>query len=103
MSSLRDVPDGWTRVSIDDVPFGYPDDEIDAVVDASEQLPAKVAALRAHATQVTVAPNGRSCALSNNIALPILAEEHYILAAGSPGDRDERGWETDLLAGLNLE
>ena len=90
MSSLRDVPDGWTRVSIDDVPFGYPDDQIDAVVDASEQLPAKVAALRAHATQVTVAPNGRSCALSNNIALPILAEEHYLLAAGSPGDRDER-------------
>ena len=103
MSSLRDVPDGWTRVSIDDVPFGYPDDQIDAVVDASEQMPAKVVALRAHATQVTVAPNERSCALSNNIALPILAEEHYILAAGSPGDRDERGWETDLLAGLNLE
>ncbi len=101
MSSLRDVPEGW--LTIDDVPFGYPDDEIDAVVDASEQLPAKVAALQAHATQVTVAPNGRSCALSNNVALPILAEEHYILAAGSPGDRDDRGWETNLLAGLNLE
>jgi N-acetyl-1-D-myo-inositol-2-amino-2-deoxy-alpha-D-glucopyranoside deacetylase len=103
MSSLRDVPEAWTRISGDGVPFGYPDDQIDAVVDVSEQLPAKVAALRAHATQVTVAPNGRSCALSNNIALPILAEEHYVLAAGSPGERDERGWETDLLAGLNLE
>ena len=45
MSSFDDVPEGWTRVSIDDVPFGYPDDEIDAVVDAGEQLPAKVAAL----------------------------------------------------------
>ena len=103
MSRLRDVPAAWTRVSIDGVPFGYPDDKIDAVVDASKQLPAKVAALKAHATQVTVAPNGRSCALSNNIALPILTEEHYILAAGSPGERDDRGWETDLLAGLNLE
>ena len=71
LAELDGVPDGWTRVSIDDVPFGYPDDEIDAVIDAPEQLPAKVAALRAHATQVTVAPNGRSCALSNNIALPI--------------------------------
>ena len=52
---------------------------------------------------MTVAPDGRSCALSNNIALPIGAVEHYILAAGTPGDRDDRGWETDLLAGLNLE
>ena len=71
--------------------------------DVAEQLPAKVAALRAHATQVTVAPDGRSCALSNSIALPIGAIEHYILAAGTPGVRDDRGWESDLLAGLNLE
>ena len=102
LAELDGVPDGWTRVSIDDVPFGYPDDEIDAVIDAPEQLPAKVAALRAHATQVTVAPNGRLCALSNNIALPIGTTEHYILVSGQPGERDHRGWETDLLAGLNL-
>ena len=100
--ALEDVPSGWIRVSAADVPFGFPDDAIDAVMDVPEQLPAKVAALRAHATQVTVAPNGRSCALSNNIALPIGAIEHYILAAGKPGDRDARGWETDLLAGLSL-
>ncbi len=102
LQSLDDVPDGWARVTIDDVPFGYPDDGIDAVIDAREQLPAKLAALQAHATQVTVAPNGQSCALSNNIALPVLAEEHYILVAGQAGDRDHRGWETDLLAGLSL-
>ena len=102
LESLDDVPDGWVRVTIDVVPFGYPDDKIGAVIDAREQLPAKVAALRAHATQVTVAPNGRCGALSNNIALPILAEEHYILVSGEPGDRDHRGWETDLLAGLDL-
>lgn len=102
LASIEGVPDGWVRVTIDDVPFGYPDDKIDAVIDARGQLPAKLAALRAHATQVTVAPNGGSCALSNNIALPILAEEHYILVSGQPGDRDHRGWETDLLAGLDL-
>jgi N-acetyl-1-D-myo-inositol-2-amino-2-deoxy-alpha-D-glucopyranoside deacetylase len=101
--AMQDVPQDWIRVSIDDVPFGYPDDAIDAVIEVAEHLPAKVAALRAHATQVTVAPNGQSCALSNNIALPIGAIEHYILAAGTPGDRDGRGWETDLLAGLNVE
>lgn len=102
LEDLDNAPDEWVRVTIDDVPFGYPDDKIDAVIDARNQMPAKVEALRAHATQVTVAPNGRSCALSNNIALPILAEEHYILVAGEPGERDHRGWETDLLAGLDL-
>ena len=102
LDALDDVPDEWIRVSVDDVPFGYPDDAIDAVIDVPDQLPAKVAALRAHATQVTVAPDGRSLALSNNIALPVGALEHYILVSGAPGDRDTRGWETDLLAGLNL-
>jgi N-acetyl-1-D-myo-inositol-2-amino-2-deoxy-alpha-D-glucopyranoside deacetylase len=103
LDAFEDVPPDWMRVSIDDVPFGYSDDAIDAVMEVTDQLPAKVAALRAHATQVTVAANGRSCALSNNIALPIGGVEHYVLAAGKPGERDDRGWETDLLAGLNLE
>jgi N-acetyl-1-D-myo-inositol-2-amino-2-deoxy-alpha-D-glucopyranoside deacetylase len=101
--ALDNLPPDWIRVTADEMPFGYPDDAIDAVVDAPHQLPAKVAALRAHATQVSVAPDGRSCALSNNVALPIGAVEHYILVSGTPGERDGRGWEADLLAGLNLE
>ncbi len=96
-----DIPDEWLRVGVDDVPFLYPDDRINAVVDVSDSLEAKVAAMRAHATQISVAPNGQSCALSNNIAMPIPAEEHYVLVAGAPGPRDARGWETDLLAGVN--
>jgi N-acetyl-1-D-myo-inositol-2-amino-2-deoxy-alpha-D-glucopyranoside deacetylase len=100
--AIGDVPDGWIRVSVDDMTFGYPDDRIDAVIDVPEQLPAKVAAMRAHATQVTVAPDGRSFALSNNIALPLAAVEHYVLVRGEPGARDARGWETDLLSGLVL-
>jgi N-acetyl-1-D-myo-inositol-2-amino-2-deoxy-alpha-D-glucopyranoside deacetylase len=103
LDALEDVPPEWIRVSIDDMSFGYPDDAIDAVIEVDEQLPAKVAALRAHATQVAVAPNGRSFALSNNMALPVAPIEHYILAAGTAGERDDRGWETDLLTGLNLE
>jgi N-acetyl-1-D-myo-inositol-2-amino-2-deoxy-alpha-D-glucopyranoside deacetylase len=85
-----------------DLPGLYSDDEIDAVVDATDALPAKVAALAAHATQLLIGPTGRACALSNNLALPILGQEHYVLVAGVAGDRDERGWETDLLAGLEL-
>lgn len=82
--------------------LGYPDDDIDAVIDDPDALPAKIAALRAHATQLTVGPTGRTLALSNNIALPIVGQEHYILAGGSAGDRDDRGWETDLLSGVDL-
>jgi N-acetyl-1-D-myo-inositol-2-amino-2-deoxy-alpha-D-glucopyranoside deacetylase len=83
--------------------LGYPDDDIDAVIDDPGALPAKIAALRAHATQLTVGPTGRTLALSNNIALPIVAQEHYILTAGTAGDRDARGWETDLLSGVDLD
>lgn len=82
--------------------FAYADDQIDAVVAAVDALPAKTAALAAHATQVTIGPTGRACALSNNMALPILADEHYVLVGGVAGQRDQRGWETDLLAGLDI-
>jgi N-acetyl-1-D-myo-inositol-2-amino-2-deoxy-alpha-D-glucopyranoside deacetylase len=97
-----DLPADWNLVSAAEFPFGFGDDQIDAVVDAPESRDAKVAALRAHATQVSVEPAGRACALSNLVALPIVATEHYVLAAGAAGERDDRGWETDLLAGLNL-
>ncbi|AEV74160.1 N-acetyl-1-D-myo-inositol-2-amino-2-deoxy-alpha-D-glucopyranoside deacetylase [Mycolicibacterium rhodesiae NBB3] len=103
LEDLGEPPSEWIRVSIDDVTFVHPDEAIDAVIDVPDQLGAKVSALRAHATQVMVAPDGRSLALSNNIALPIGAVEHYILVSGEAGERDDRGWETDLLAGLNVE
>ena len=102
LNALTDVPDGWRRPNPDDFRFGSADGEIDAVIDVTDHLDAKIGALRAHRTQVVVAPDGRSCALSNNMALPLLSEEHYILATGTPGPRDARGWETDLLAGLSL-
>jgi N-acetyl-1-D-myo-inositol-2-amino-2-deoxy-alpha-D-glucopyranoside deacetylase len=103
LNALGDLPPDWIKLPVDEVPFGYPDDAIDAVMDVPDQLPAKVASMRAHETQVSVAPDGRSFALSNNIAFPIAAIEHYILASGTPGERDARGWETDLLAGVNLD
>ena len=104
MSALEDValPPTWRRVPANEIEFAYADDDIDAVVEAPERLGAKVAALRAHATQVSVEPGGRACALSNDLALPIGTSEHYVLVAGAAGARDDRGWETDLLSGLNV-
>ncbi|CAN3130276.1 N-acetyl-1-D-myo-inositol-2-amino-2-deoxy-alpha-D-glucopyranoside deacetylase [Mycobacterium sp. smrl_JER01] len=103
LAEMTEVPDGWIRVSAEDLPlFGYADDAIDAALELSAHRAARVAALRAHQTQVSVAPDGRTFALSNNIALPVDSTEYYVLAGGAAGERDHRGWETDLLSGLSL-
>ncbi len=103
LDAIRDVRPGWIKLpDLSESGLTYADHDIDAVIDAEEHLRAKTAALAAHATQITLAPDRRSFVLSNNIVLPILAEEHYILAAGRAGPRDSRGWETNLLAGLDL-
>lgn len=99
----EDLLPEWTIPPVDEFTFGYADADIDAVVEAGpDACAAKTAALAAHATQVVVGPTGRACALSNNMALPIVGQEHYVLVAGAAGERDERGWETDLLAGLGF-
>lgn len=97
----EDMLPGWV-VADDESEFAYGDDQIDAMLDASDGLAAKIGALTAHTTQVTVGPTGRACALSNNVALPILGFEAYVLASGTAGERNGRGWETDLLAGVDL-
>jgi N-acetyl-1-D-myo-inositol-2-amino-2-deoxy-alpha-D-glucopyranoside deacetylase len=102
LDNLDGAPADWMRVTIDALPYDFHDDQIGAVIDTRDHLSAKVAALRAHATQVAVAPDGGSFALTNNVALPLLTDEHYVLVAGTPGERDHRGWEIDLLAGLNV-
>lgn len=103
LAAMTDVPEGWITVDADALPLiGFADDAIDAVLDLTAQVPARLAALRAHETQVSVAPDGRTFALSNGIALPIDSSEYYVLAEGTAGERDDRGWETDLLAGLGL-
>ncbi|WP_202915549.1 MULTISPECIES: N-acetyl-1-D-myo-inositol-2-amino-2-deoxy-alpha-D-glucopyranoside deacetylase [unclassified Mycolicibacterium] len=96
-----ELPDGWLRIPASALPFDL-GHRIDAVVDVPDSLPAKVAAMRAHQTQVTVEPTGRVFALSNNVALPITAREHYSLVDGTAGTRDASGFETDLLSGINL-
>jgi N-acetyl-1-D-myo-inositol-2-amino-2-deoxy-alpha-D-glucopyranoside deacetylase len=96
-----DVLDDWTWPA-ESGSFGFPDDRVTAVVDAPEHLAAKAAAMRAHATQIEVGPTGRAFALSNKLILPVLSQEHYVQVWGRAGDTDEKGWERDLLAGLDL-
>jgi N-acetyl-1-D-myo-inositol-2-amino-2-deoxy-alpha-D-glucopyranoside deacetylase len=77
-------------------PFRIPDpDELPAVPDAMittrldvrGQRAQRIAAMRAHATQVLVAPDEEAFAMSNLVAQPILDVEDYVAADGrrSPG------------------
>jgi N-acetyl-1-D-myo-inositol-2-amino-2-deoxy-alpha-D-glucopyranoside deacetylase len=86
-------------VDLDNAPrFFVPDEAIAAEVDATEFADAKIAAMQAHRTQIAV--DGPFFALSNNIGNHVWGVEHYRLAKGRQGPVDERGWETDLFAGL---
>jgi N-acetyl-1-D-myo-inositol-2-amino-2-deoxy-alpha-D-glucopyranoside deacetylase len=85
---------------VEDLPFGVEDDEVTTVIDATGFGEAKLAALAAHATQISV--DGPFFALSNKLGREVLAVEYFRLARGEPGpDRDARGLETDLFSGTD--
>jgi N-acetyl-1-D-myo-inositol-2-amino-2-deoxy-alpha-D-glucopyranoside deacetylase len=93
----------------DDLP-GVPDEQVTTEIDASACLGAKLAAMRAHATQITV--DGTFYALSNHVAQRASGVEYYTLLAGplmtappdsaaGPHGQDGRdGREDDLFAGV---
>lgn len=89
---------GVTDVS--DFPFGTPDEQIAACINASDQRDAKVAAMRAHATQIPA--NSWLFAIAGNFGQEFMGVEYYTLAAGErgPAKGHPHGWEDDLLAGL---
>ncbi|MFD3702773.1 N-acetyl-1-D-myo-inositol-2-amino-2-deoxy-alpha-D-glucopyranoside deacetylase [Nocardia sp. NPDC058658] len=94
------LPAGW-RLPVEAELAAMSTSGVTTVVDVSDVVSAKRAAMRAHATQVTVAPSGREFALSNNIALPVLPEEHFTLVRGERGPVGADGFEHDLFAGLD--
>ncbi len=94
-----------------DLVYGVPDEQVSTEIDGTGHLDAKLAAMAAHATQITVA--GRYFALSNNIAQVVSGLEHYALLSPAPAPQAapapsatagcpvER--ENDLFAGLDLD
>jgi N-acetyl-1-D-myo-inositol-2-amino-2-deoxy-alpha-D-glucopyranoside deacetylase len=87
--------EGWDP---DNLPWGSDDDELDAVVDGSDFVEAKVAAMKAHATQIAL--DGPFFALSNNLGTQVWGQEFYRLAKGQRGPVGPAGLEDDLFAGL---
>jgi N-acetyl-1-D-myo-inositol-2-amino-2-deoxy-alpha-D-glucopyranoside deacetylase len=80
----------------DELPFGDDDEIVTTRIDARDYLDAKVAAMRAHRTQIQV--DGPFFALSNNIGQRAFGVEHYRLVRGQRGNPD--GLEADLFEAL---
>jgi N-acetyl-1-D-myo-inositol-2-amino-2-deoxy-alpha-D-glucopyranoside deacetylase len=102
LRALRDAGDTTTFEGMDpDGPLPYfvtPDQHLSAVVDATDHVERKLAAMRAHATQISV--DGPFFALSNNVGSAAWGAEFYRIAKGPRGEVDDEGLETDLFAGL---
>ncbi len=90
----------FSRVeSVDALPFGTDDENVTTQIDAADYLDAKLAAMRAHATQIAV--DSPFFALSDMVGRKALGTEYYTLLAGPGGSgAGPAGRETDLFAGL---
>jgi len=87
--------------SADDLPFAKDDSFVTTLIDGNSHVEQKLAAMRAHATQIAV--DGPFFALSNNLGLQVWGHEYYTLVRGeksAPFDSDGR--ESDLFAGIAL-
>jgi N-acetyl-1-D-myo-inositol-2-amino-2-deoxy-alpha-D-glucopyranoside deacetylase len=102
LRALRDAGDTTSFEGMDpDGPlphFVTSDEDLAAVVDATDHVQQKLAAMRAHATQI--ATDGPFFALSNNVGDVAWGVEYYRIAKGERGELGEDGLETDLFAGL---
>jgi N-acetyl-1-D-myo-inositol-2-amino-2-deoxy-alpha-D-glucopyranoside deacetylase len=99
---LREAGDMTTFEGMDpDADLGFwvtPDRHLDAVVDGNDFVEAKLAAMRAHSTQIAV--DGPFFALSNNVGNEVWGTEYFRLARGLKGPVNADGLETDLFAGI---
>ncbi|CAB4700205.1 unannotated protein [freshwater metagenome] len=87
--------------NVDDIPFAKDDSFVTTLIDGNEYVDAKMAAMRAHETQIAL--DGPFFALSNNLGLQIWGHEYYTLVTGEkapPFDGDGR--ESDLTSGISL-
>ena len=84
----------------EDFPFAQPDELVTTVVDGGSFVEKKMAAMKAHSTQISV--DGPFFALSNNLGLQVFGNEYYTLVHGEKsGPFDDQGRETDIFAGIS--
>jgi N-acetyl-1-D-myo-inositol-2-amino-2-deoxy-alpha-D-glucopyranoside deacetylase len=104
LRALRDLGDLTTFEGMDpDAPlpsFVTPDELVTTDIDGSDFVEAKLAAMRAHETQIAV--DGPFFALSNNLGNQVWSTESFRLVQGDvvPDPQSESGRESDLFAGV---
>ncbi|HUA30642.1 MAG TPA: N-acetyl-1-D-myo-inositol-2-amino-2-deoxy-alpha-D-glucopyranoside deacetylase [Streptosporangiaceae bacterium] len=93
------APDFTEVESADDFPFGVSDEQVTTAIDATAYLDQKIAAMRAHATQIAV--ESPFFALSDRVGQRAFGREYYTLLSGPRGPGSgPHDWETDLFAGI---
>ena len=86
--------------SVEDLPWAKPDELVTTVINAPEFVPQKLAAMKGHATQISI--DGPFFALSNNLGLEVWGDEYYTLVKGEvAAPFDTKGRELDIFAGVN--
>jgi N-acetyl-1-D-myo-inositol-2-amino-2-deoxy-alpha-D-glucopyranoside deacetylase len=86
---------GFAELDPDDLPFAVDDDVITTSVAGAAYIEAKVGAMRAHASQISL--EGGFFALSNNLGAEVMGTEVYRRVKGPGGST-----ETDLFEGLDV-
>jgi len=89
---------GFAAMDPDDMPFVVDDALVTTTIDAEDWLDRKMAAMAAHATQISLEDG--FFALSNNLGSRAFGREYFRLVKGALGPLDESGHETDLFAGV---
>jgi len=102
MEKMKEIgSDFFGAESIDDVPFAKDDEFVTTLINGSDYVESKMAAMKAHETQIAL--DGPFFALSNNLGLQIWGDEYYTLVKGTKSAPfDSNGRETDLTSGVVL-
>jgi N-acetyl-1-D-myo-inositol-2-amino-2-deoxy-alpha-D-glucopyranoside deacetylase len=102
MAKMKELgSDFFGAESVDDLPFAKDDSFVTTLIDGNAFVEAKLAAMRAHHTQIAL--DGPFFALSNNLGLQVWGHEYYTLVKGEKSaPLDTSGRESDLFSGVIL-
>jgi len=102
MAKMKELGSDFFGVeSVDDLPFAKDDSLVTTLIDANAFVDAKLAAMKAHETQIAL--DGPFFALSNNLGQQVWGHEYYTLVKGTKSEPfDALGRESDLASGIAL-
>jgi N-acetyl-1-D-myo-inositol-2-amino-2-deoxy-alpha-D-glucopyranoside deacetylase len=104
MAAFRELDDNpFADVErVEDLPFGHADEEIAARLDGTDHYQQKVAAMRAHATQIP--DNSWLYGIAGDFGGEFMGVEYFRLVKGERGPGGgPHDWESDLFSGLGVE